>query len=70
MQETIKEVINIHKCKFFLKKKLYELAARPAGLCGPSPRGHVGSLSWPAPRFFCGPAGRARGPDPNCHPYT
>jgi len=40
------------------------LAGRPAwaaGLCGPSPRGPVGSISWPTPRFFCGPAGRAAG---------
>jgi len=31
-----------------------------AGLCGPSPRGPAGSLSWPAPRFLCGPGPRAR----------
>jgi len=32
---------------------------RAAGLCGPSPRRPAGSLSWPVPRFFCGPAGQA-----------
>jgi len=39
-----------------------------AGLYGPSPHGPAGSLSWPAPRFFCGPMGGTRGPGPNCHP--
>jgi len=39
MQESIKEVINIHKCKFFFLL------------------------------ILCGLAGRARRPDPNCHPY-
>jgi len=67
MQESIKEVINIHKYKFFFFKILCGLAGRPAraaGLCGPSPRGPAGSISWPAPRFFfaglrAGPAGQA-----------
>ena len=62
MQESIKEVINIHKCKFFFKKILCGLAGRPAqaaDLYGPSTRGPAGSLSWPAPCFFCGPAGQA-----------
>jgi len=61
MQESIKEVINIHKCKFFFFLILCELAGRPAwaaGLCGPSPRGPVGSISWPVPRFFYGPTGQ------------
>ena len=63
MQKSIKQVINIHKCKFFFFFLiLCGLAGRPAraaGLCGPSPHGPAGSLSWPAPRFLCGPAGQA-----------
>ena len=56
MQESIKEVINIHKCKFFFLI-LYGFAGRPTWVTG-LPRGPVGSLSWPAPRFFCEPAGQ------------
>jgi len=43
MQESIKEVINIHKCKFFFFLILCGLTGRPAwaaGLCG-----SAGSLS-------------------------
>jgi len=58
MQESIKEVINIHKCKFFFLI-----------LCGLAGRARAGLRAHylGPPRVFY--AGRARGPGPNCHPY-
>ena len=68
MQESIKKVINIHKCKFsfLILCGLTGQPARAARLYGSSPHGPTGSLPYPAPRFFCKP-GRRSGL--NCHPY-
>jgi len=60
MQESIKEVINIHKCKFLFYFILCGLAGWPAqaaGLCGPSPRGPT-ILARPAFFLRAGPAGQ------------
>jgi len=70
MQESIKEVINIHKCNFFFN---FMRACGPrASPCGS--RAYAGRARtslrthYPGPpRVF--PASRTRGPSPNCHPY-
>jgi len=54
MQESIKEVINIHKCNFLFFFILCGFAGRPAwaaDLCGPSPHGPAGQALIAIPNF-------------------
>jgi len=75
MQESIKEVINIHKCKIFFLNFMWACgpARGPrANPCGP--RAYAGWARAGLRAHYPGPphvfsAGRARGPGPNCHPY-
>jgi len=68
MQECIKEVINIHKCKFFFFLILCELAGRGIARAsrGPmraEPARACGLTILACPAFFlraCGPGSRAR----------
>jgi len=63
MQESIKEVINIHKSNFFLNfmRAWGSMRAGPMRTCG------LTALA--PPHFFRRPAGRPDEPDPNWHPY-
>jgi len=65
MQESIKEVINIHKCKFFLFLILCGLAGRPAraagcrlARAGPAHTGLRAHYSGPPRVFSAGPRAR------------